>query len=390
MIADVSTANSINGYQLIFAGGWIARKYVASAVTAFFTDSTHQQLTNGSSATMRIAIRNINSVQYVFFLVNGVLLNGAPVADSSFSTGYGGFYIPIPPGQTPAATDSVYSSFGVTNVDWSAATFTVSPSSVLTNLTSTTVTLAGSSTAWTGGTTFAASGVSGVSVTGQSNTSGTAETVTLNTGSSTGTVTLTGSDGSTGTFTVTSGSFTAAPSTVPSNHGGNIVLALTGTGTGWVNGTTTFTISGVTGAAKVSQTVTSTTAATLTITTGSGTGTLTISDGTLTSTVTVATPSITVSPTSGVTSTTPTVTFTGTHTLWSQGISFSVSGGTGTSIAGCSASLEHGGNLHAHHGQRGGNVDTDGWQRWGYDNLHCDGSTLGSDLSQRQYHHKPV
>ena len=129
--------------------------------------------------------------------------------------------------------------------------------------------------------------------------------------------------------------------TIPNSHSTNITLNLAGTGTSWVNGTTTFTVSGVTGAAKVSQTVTSTTAGTLTITTGSGTGTLTVSDGTNTGTIAIAAPSIAISPTSGTTGTTPTLTLTGTNTLWAADITagnfttsnlFTESGGTGASL----------------------------------------------------------
>lgn len=125
----------------------------------------------------------------------------------------------------------------------------------------------------------------------------------------------------------------ASPSSIPANHAGNITITLTGTATSWA--AQTFTVSGVTGVTKVSQNITSSTAATLVVTTGSSTGTLTISDGTLSTTITVGTPSFTISPTSGNTGTTPTVTFTGTNTVWSQETAaglFTLSGGTGASI----------------------------------------------------------
>lgn len=129
--------------------------------------------------------------------------------------------------------------------------------------------------------------------------------------------------------------FTASPSAVPKSHAGNIVLTLTGTFTTWVGGGSEFSISGVAGVVKVAENVTSATAATLTITTGSTTGTLTITDQDgATTTITVATATLVVSPTSGTVSTSPTLTLTGTNTVWLQETAaglFSVSG-----VAGCS------------------------------------------------------
>lgn len=128
-------------------------------------------------------------------------------------------------------------------------------------------------------------------------------------------------------------SFTATPTSIPSNHAGNITLTLSGIATGWTS--ETFTVSGVSGTSKVSQSIASGTSATLVVTTGAGTGTLTISDGTSSTTITVAAPALSVSPSSGATNTTPTVTLTGTNTVWTQETAaglFSVSGGTGASI----------------------------------------------------------
>lgn len=142
-------------------------------------------------------------------------------------------------------------------------------------------------------------------------------------------------------FTVTtlvSSSFTIAPTSIPKNHSGNITLTLTGTGTAW-DGTTVFTPSGVTGVTKISQNVTSTTAATVVVTTdATHTGTLTITEsvtGSNTATTTVATATLVISPTSGGTGTTPTLTLTGTNTVWTQETAaglFTESGGTSDSI----------------------------------------------------------
>jgi hypothetical protein len=127
-------------------------------------------------------------------------------------------------------------------------------------------------------------------------------------------------------------SFSASPSIVPANHSGHITLTLTGSATSWT-GSTSFSLSGVSGVTLVSSTNNSATSQTLVITTGSGTGTLTISDTTdsLTSTISVDTASLSLSPTSGNKSTTPTITLTGVNTLWSSETAsglFTVSGGS--------------------------------------------------------------
>lgn len=133
-----------------------------------------------------------------------------------------------------------------------------------------------------------------------------------------------------------SGSFTVSPTAIPKNHAGNITLTLAGTSTTWAGGGSEFSLSGVTGVTKVSENVTSATAATVVVTTGSGTGTLSLTDlDSIVGTTTVATATLTISPTSGLTGTTPTLTLTGTNTVWTQETAaglFSVSGGTGASI----------------------------------------------------------
>jgi hypothetical protein len=140
-------------------------------------------------------------------------------------------------------------------------------------------------------------------------------------------------------FTDTStpaGSFTVSPTTVPKSHSGHITLTLTGTSTTWAGGGSEFSLSGVAGVTKVSENVTSTTAATLVITTGATAGTLTVTDlDSLTATTTVAAATLAISPTSGLTGATPTLTLTGTSTVWGQETAaglFTVSGGTGASV----------------------------------------------------------
>jgi hypothetical protein len=132
-------------------------------------------------------------------------------------------------------------------------------------------------------------------------------------------------------------SFSASPVTIPANHSGHITVTLTGSGTSW-NGSTSFTISGVTGASLVSSTNNSATSQTLVITTGSGTGTLTISDTTdsISTTVAVNAATISCTPSSGNVLTAPSLTCTGTSTLWSSETAstlLSVSGGSGASLA---------------------------------------------------------
>jgi len=129
-----------------------------------------------------------------------------------------------------------------------------------------------------------------------------------------------------------------SPGAIPKGHSGNITLSLTGANTAWLQGSTLFSPSGVANITKISQNVTSPTAATVVVTTGAGTGTLTLTEsvtGTATFTLTVGTASISLSPSSGATGTVPVVTVTGTNTVWTQEVSstlFSESGGTGASI----------------------------------------------------------
>lgn len=138
------------------------------------------------------------------------------------------------------------------------------------------------------------------------------------------------------TDSTSSASMSASPTTIPADHAGNITIALTGTGTSWA--AETFTVSGVSGTSKVSQTITDTTHASIVVTTGATTGTLTISDGTINTTVTVTTAALAISsPSSLNTSTTTTVNLTGTNTLWSSETAsglFTVSGVSGCSISG--------------------------------------------------------
>lgn len=130
------------------------------------------------------------------------------------------------------------------------------------------------------------------------------------------------------------GTFTVTPTTIPKNHSGNITLTLAGTSTAW-DGTSVFTPSGVANVTKISQNVTSTTAATVVVTTGAGTGTLTITEsvtGTATATTTVATATIAVAPLLGGVSTTTAIALTGVNTLWATDTPTFTISGTGNSL----------------------------------------------------------
>lgn len=92
-----------------------------------------------------------------------------------------------------------------------AASMTASPSTLNANQAGQTVTLSGTGTAWTGGTTFSLSGVAGCSITSTTVSSATSATLTISTGTSTGTLTIADSvDSATAAVTVAWPSLTIA------------------------------------------------------------------------------------------------------------------------------------------------------------------------------------
>jgi hypothetical protein len=207
-----------------------------------------------------------------------------------------------------------------------------SPSAVYNDNASTVLTLVGFDTTWSDSTTFSASGISGVSVIGQSVTGAEAATVTVETGSVTGTATLT--DGTlTAPLVVSQQSMVASPYQLPANHSGHITITLTGTGTTWSSESTTFSVSGLSGVAVASQTINSATSATVEITTGSETGACTLSDGFNTTPLSIVTATLSVS--AATAAATATITLTGTNTVWSQenpSTLFSLSGVSSASL----------------------------------------------------------
>ena len=123
----------------------------------------------------------------------------------------------------------------------------------------------------------------------------------------------------------------SAPAVLYANNP-SIALSLLGFGTSWGSGTT-FTVSGVSGTTKSSQSVTDGTHATVTVATGSTTGTLTISDGTASATFLVSPQSIAAAPFnlpanhSGHIA----IALTGSGTTWNGGTTFGIAGVSGTS-----------------------------------------------------------
>ena len=219
----------------------------------------------------------------------------------------------------------------------SSLSFSVSPTTIYANDSiGTTLTLTGTGTNWSG-TPFSISGVSGATITSQTVNSARSATITLTTTSGTGTLAI--SDGvrnATNTVTVAADSFTISPTTIPANHSGNITLTLSGLGTSWSSNI--FTLSGLAGVTKVSQTINSATSATVVLSTGSGTGTLSISDGAISNTTTVANTTFALSPATGLYSVAPgTITATGSPgSLWTHETAstlFSVPGTNGSSIS---------------------------------------------------------
>jgi hypothetical protein len=220
----------------------------------------------------------------------------------------------------------------------------VTPPTLYANNT-TTVAVVGYGTTWPANSTntFSLSGApAGTTIASQSVTDATHASVTIQSGATTGSFQL--SDGShTFGMSVAPDSLVAVPATIPAHHGGNLTLTLTGAGTNWQQGVTTFTPSGVTGVAKVSQNIASATSATLVITTGSGTGTLMISDGSVSTTIQVQAATLAITPTAGASTGNFGLTLTGTNTVWTQETAstlFSASGVDSPSIAGASIAVQ--------------------------------------------------
>ena len=215
----------------------------------------------------------------------------------------------------------------------STSSFTTTPTSVVASSTGNVITLVGTGTNWTSGTTtFTVSGNG--TKTAQTITDTTHATVTLTAGAAVGSANITLSDGTASanldTTSAPVASFTVSPTNVYTNSVGN-VITLVGTNTAWTSGT----VFSVAGATKTTQTFTDATHATVTLTAGAtaGAGNISISDNadSATNTLTTLQASFSRSPTSIVASSVGNViTLVGTGTQWTSGTIFTVTGATKT------------------------------------------------------------
>jgi len=181
------------------------------------------------------------------------------------------------------------------------SSFTVTPATIPAHHAGNiTLSLVGTGTSWSNGTRFALSGVSGVTCsTGCTNspnvTDSTHVTIVVTTGASgTGTLTLTESvtGSNTSTTTVATAGFTISPTSGATNT--SPTLALTGTNTLWSTEIPSglFTITGGTGASIGSPAISTNTAGTVALTTGTASGTITITDTSTTATQTFTVSSV--------------------------------------------------------------------------------------------------
>ncbi len=178
---------------------------------------------------------------------------------------------------------------------WAATpggSFTASPAAIPANHSgSITLTLTGTGTSWTSGSTVTVqNSVTGTTIVTKgtwTQSSGTAATLTVTTGAGTGTFTITVDGLVSSSLTVDTASFTISPTT--NSTGQTTTVTATGTNTLWSSesASTLFSVSGGTGASiSGTPSVTSNTAATFSLVDGSAAGTLTITDAPTTDTAT--------------------------------------------------------------------------------------------------------
>jgi hypothetical protein len=105
----------VSGYLLYSdATGVGASAFVAGTETQF-TAPTGTPLSGDH--LLRIAVRLINNHQFVFFLVDGDLLTGAPFQDNSITTGYASLVPTLE--SAPTSSDTVCTEIRGSNADWS-------------------------------------------------------------------------------------------------------------------------------------------------------------------------------------------------------------------------------------------------------------------------------
>jgi hypothetical protein len=166
------------------------------------------------------------------------------------------------PGELPFAVDPV------------TASFTVSPSYLYEGAGNHTLTLVGTGTSWSGGTTFSVT--SPLAFVSKTVVDATHASIVVSAGTLPSNSSI--SDGvATTAVTVGVPSFSAAPSRIDVGSTGN-VITLTGNYTLWQTDSPTFTLSGGSGASITGQSIIDQTTATITVTAGSAGGALIITD----------------------------------------------------------------------------------------------------------------
>ncbi len=105
----------ITGYVIYGDGSGVGASAFVAGTETQFTAPTGSALSGDHE--LRIAVRLIDNHQFVFFLVDGVMLTGAPWQDNSITTGYAGIVPQL--GSAPATTDTVCTEIRGSNADWS-------------------------------------------------------------------------------------------------------------------------------------------------------------------------------------------------------------------------------------------------------------------------------
>jgi hypothetical protein len=124
LIAGANAPESqINGYYFNAYGAsppaWQLLSYVNGSLgTMFFPAATTPTVTVGNHAA-RLALRQINGHQYLFAMADGVLVNGAPVQDDTFTSGIVGLSPSVYSSATLTTTNGIqFADFALTKADW--------------------------------------------------------------------------------------------------------------------------------------------------------------------------------------------------------------------------------------------------------------------------------
>jgi hypothetical protein len=291
-LASLYVSRSTGGNFTVVDGGGNIIQATATARTQGYSQSTTpvgDLSVNGSGSTIAAGVDEASLCSS--FSSDSALCDGT--AGGASESGGVLTYPTITPNARGATWDSEASQFSAAGPSFVASPTTI-PAHHSNNIA---VTLTGSSTTWTGSTAFSISGVTGATLVSKSNSASTSETLQITTGSGTGTLTITDT---TDSITATISVSTATLSISPTSGAGSTTptLTLTGTNTLWSSETasTLFGVSGgsCTGESLATPTVSSNTAASAVLTTGSTSCTITVTDNstTATATFTVATPTL--------------------------------------------------------------------------------------------------